>query len=205
MPEGMKTTKVTVKNRAEPGKGGRQVFFDAHNRQHDLGPGETAEVELPASYAEHLQNLSKAGHGNLQIKGHESKESPTGDKDLDKQVNLDRAALEKAERENAERGTKAQEKMDEEEQRRQILSGMSGGSQPQVRPPGVVVGPAGPGPSAEVGQDGNDPRDMGRAAAGGGHPQAGQTQGRLEQGEPARGPAAGKGAVRGEHAKSGRK
>ena len=57
--------KITVKNTSEKG---HRLIFDANLRQHLLGPGQEAEVEVAEPEAKRMEEASKAGH-DLQVGG----------------------------------------------------------------------------------------------------------------------------------------
>lgn len=66
--EEVKRTKVTVKH---GGKVGQRVLIDADGKQHVIGPGMEAELEVAEPEAKRLQAASKAGHGDLVVDGEE--------------------------------------------------------------------------------------------------------------------------------------
>lgn len=106
MAEQEKVEKRTIKVK-HAGAQGQRFLFDADGKQHLLGPGQEAEVEVAEPEAKRLEEQSKAG-SDLRVEGHEPEEQerPEGAPE-EPEEHKSRGALAEKERELMEAGQEA--------------------------------------------------------------------------------------------------
>ncbi len=115
--EKVTTRKVKVKNTSATAK---RWVYDAAGKQHILGPGEEAEVEVAEPQAEQMEKASKAG--GILVEGHEPEEQAAhlAEPPEVPEEQKSRAALAEAEEKLMEEGQEA------DKERREKVAKMSG-------------------------------------------------------------------------------